>query len=274
MKIVRTIAEMRELHRGKVGLVPTMGAFHEGHLSLMRSARPQCEVLVCSLFVNPTQFGPGEDYMRYPRDEERDAQMASDTGVDILFAPSADEMYRDRLTTVSVKGVSELWDGVSRPGHFDGVATVVCKLFNIVQPSIALFGLKDLQQCAVVAKMVEDLNLPVELQFCPTYREQDGLAMSSRNVYLSAEERLIAAGIYRELNSSAELLSEGARPRTVLEAADKHLTEQGFKVEYFALVDTSTMRPLEEMQGGASLITAARLGKTRLIDNVQLANRG
>ena len=250
-----------------------MGAFHEGHLSLMRQARPQCDTLVCSLFVNPMQFAPGEDYERYPRNEQADAAMAEAQGVDILFAPSAEEMYRDRVTTVTVVQVSDLWEGAHRPGHFDGVATVVCKLFNIVQPSLALFGLKDLQQCAVIRRMVEDLDMPIQLQFCPTYREADGLAMSSRNAYLSQHDRATVPALFRQLSKTAEALKNAASPtetESLLNAAKSALNDLGFKVDYFALVDTQTMAPKLTARSGDSIITAAKIGQTRLIDNVQL----
>jgi len=273
LKIVRTIAEMRDHHKGRVGLVPTMGAFHEGHLSLMRQCRPQCDTLVVSLFVNPTQFAPGEDYSRYPRNEHRDAEMAEAQGVDILFAPDVQEMYRESRTTVTVSGISERWEGAHRPGHFDGVATVVCKLFNIVQPSTAFFGLKDLQQCAVIRQMVNDLNMPIQLQFCPTYREADGLAMSSRNAYLSPEDRSLAPAIYKALrNCAANLKTTPNQPNTQaqLDDARQVLEDKGFKVDYFALVDTNTMDPKLIPQSGDSIITAAKIGSTRLIDNVQL----
>ena len=250
-----------------------MGAFHEGHLSLMRQARPKCDMLVCSLFVNPTQFAPGEDYEKYPRNEQADAAMAEAQGVDILFAPTAEEMYKDRVTTVTVAQVSDLWEGAHRPGHFDGVATVVCKLFNIVQPTLALFGLKDLQQCAVIRRMVEDLNMLVQLQFCPTYREADGLAMSSRNAYLSPQERATAPALFKQLSKCAMELKSASSPKeveTLLNTSKTNLNELGFKVDYFALVDTNTMAPKTEAQPGDSVITAAKIGSTRLIDNVQL----
>ena len=272
MKIVRTVAEMRKERRGRVALVPTMGAFHEGHLSLMREARKSADLLVCSLFVNPTQFGAGEDFSRYPRNEAKDTAMAESVGVDILFAPSVDEMYTSLATVVSVKGVSDNWEGAHRPGHFDGVATVVCKLFNIVQPDSAFFGLKDLQQCAVVRQMVTDLNMPIELVFCPTVREEDGLAMSSRNVYLSQEDRSRAAAIYAELQNSAKLLMRAGASdaQSVLDKSISNLEERGIAVDYFALVDTYNMAPRNVPEKSNSIVVAARVGSTRLIDNIQL----
>lgn len=251
-----------------------MGAFHEGHLSLMREARPQCETLVVSLFVNPTQFGPNEDFSRYPRDEERDLRLAESAGVDVVFAPSIEEVYPRRTTTVSVSEVTERWEGAIRPGHFDGVATVVCKLFNIVGPNFAVFGLKDLQQCAVIRRMTEDLNLPVRLEFCPTARESDGLAMSSRNAYLSQEGRERAPLIYRELRrANLEIRSNPKDSRRIeneLAASRQILESQGFQVDYFALVGTETMLPLRVVEGPSSLIVAVRIGSTRLIDNIQI----
>lgn len=273
MRITRTIPEMREALQGRVGLVPTMGAFHEGHLNLMREARRDCNTLVCSLFVNPTQFGPSEDYTRYPRNEQQDAEMAESVGVDILFAPTAEEMYAGNSTTVSVAGVSDLWEGAFRPTHFSGVATIVCKLFNIVAPHIALFGLKDLQQCAVIKRMVANLNMPVQLKFCPTTREADGLAMSSRNAYLSAEDRSKAPAIYRELTRCSALLKgcDGAEQTdSILDSGKSALQNIGLDVDYFALVDTDKMTSEVQPSVNSSIITAARIGKTRLIDNIQL----
>jgi pantoate--beta-alanine ligase len=209
LKVVRQIADLPAQRKGTVGLVPTMGSFHEGHLSLMRAARAECDTVVVSLFVNPTQFGPNEDYAKYPRNEEADAALAAGAGADVLFVPTAEEMYPRNTTVVKVEGVTSRWEGAHRPTHFDGVATVVCKLFNIVRPDAALFGLKDFQQCAVIKTMAQDLNMPVRLHFCDTLREASGLAMSSRNQYLSAGERETAAGLYRELCR----LSESLRPR-------------------------------------------------------------
>jgi pantoate--beta-alanine ligase len=274
LRIVRTVAEMRAVSRGRVGLVPTMGAFHEGHISLMREARKESDLVVCSLFVNPTQFGPNEDFKRYPRNEDRDALMAEEAGVDILFAPSVDEMYNDSSAIVTVPGVSELWEGAQRPGHFDGVATVVCKLLNIASPDVAYFGLKDLQQCAVIRRMVKNLFMPVGLKFCPTLREADGVAMSSRNVYLSAADRSRAPLIHRELERCASIF----RSRLTVEQTLKEITQSKavladncFSVNYFALVDTDSMQPRDTPIKGDSIIVAARLGTTRLIDNIQIS---
>jgi pantoate--beta-alanine ligase len=274
LKIVRTVAELRAARRGKVALVPTMGALHEGHLSLMRQARGVCETLVGSLFVNPTQFGPNEDFNRYPRDEERDARMAEEAGVDVLFAPSVEEVFPRKTTTVSVLGIADIWEGALRPGHFDGVATVVCKLFNMAMPESAFFGLKDLQQCAVIRRMVEDLDLPVRLEFCKTVREPDGLAMSSRNAYLTADQRAIAPVIYQELARCA-MIFELAAPdlSTVfreLDVSRTRLQHLGMQIDYFELVDTSDLSLKEAPEAGDSLIAAVKVGTTRLIDNVQI----
>lgn len=273
MKILRKAADVPPLRCGVVGLVPTMGAYHEGHLSLMRAARSECDTVFVSLFVNPTQFGPNEDYTRYPRDEKRDVELADSVGVDFVFAPSVEEMFPRNTTTVKVEGVSALWEGAHRPGHFDGVATVVCKLLNIVRPDVAFFGLKDYQQCAVVGAMVEDLNIPVRLRLCETVREDNGLAMSSRNRYLSADERQAAARLYRELETLAhDLRAESPSERDVIErlrtTAVERLSACGFSLDYLALVDPVTLEPLERLAGPARLLAAARLGSVRLIDNV------
>jgi len=266
---------MKAARHGRIGLVPTMGAFHEGHLSLMREARKDCQTLVVSLFVNPTQFAAGEDFSKYPRNELRDAEMADSVGVDVLFAPATEEMYAGGLTTISVKGVSDRWEGAHRPGHFDGVATIVCKLFNIVEANFAIFGLKDLQQCAVIRRMVVDLNLPIEVRFAPTVREADGLAMSSRNVYLSPEDRVTATLLSRELRSCADCFSQGSLTAGEVERILKHgkslLEAAGFKVDYLNLVDTESLEPKTTPADGDSVIVAARIGPTRLIDNVQLS---
>jgi pantoate--beta-alanine ligase len=248
-----------------------MGALHAGHVSLMAKARGECQVVVTSLFVNPLQFGPSEDFARYPRNEQRDAEMAEAAGVDVLFAPSVEQIYPRPSTKVCVPEVGDLWEGAARPGHFDGVATVVCKLFNMVGPNTAYFGLKDLQQCAVVRRMVEDLNMDVSLRFCETLREQDGLAMSSRNVYLSPEERAVAPALYGELMRSRQVILRGERSvASTLEDARRSLDLAGFSVDYYALVDVNSMQPITEFRSGSALITAAKIGTTRLIDNVQL----
>jgi pantoate--beta-alanine ligase len=264
LRVARTIDAL-QLDRSKtIAFVPTMGAFHEGHLSLMRRAKQLGEIVVVSLFVNPTQFKAGEDFERYPRPEAKDFAMAEAHGVDVMFAPSPSEMYNHPQTTIHVAGVSELYDGVFRPGHFDGVTTVVAKLFNIVRPNVAIFGLKDLQQCAVIGKMVEDLNFSLILSMEETIREEGGLALSSRNAYLSLSERALAPALHRELTGLRVAGPAG------LEGAKKRLTELGFRVEYLDIVDPFTMHPPESPATVRHAIVAAWLGKTRLIDNIKL----
>jgi pantoate--beta-alanine ligase len=252
MKVVRTMAELRAAARdGRVGLVPTMGAFHDGHVSLFRAARGECDTVVVSLFVNPAQFGPTEDLARYPRDEQRDTRLAEEAGVDLLFTPSADEMYPDGFGTwIDVEAAGA--EGAARPGHFRGVATVCLKLFNIVRPHVAYFGQKDAQQAAVLRRVVRDLNLDVELRILPTVRDADGLALSSRNVYLTADERERALALPRAL----ELARSAADPVAAARAA-----LNGLEPEYVELVDVA---------GATVLAAAARVGATRLIDNVVL----
>jgi pantoate--beta-alanine ligase len=252
MKIARTVAEIRQVAQShKVGLVPTMGAFHEGHLSLMRGARDECELVVVSLFVNPPQFGTGDDLDRYPRDEERDAALAEAAGVDMLFVPPAEEMYPEGFATwvdVDVSG----GEADARPGHFRGVATICLKLFNIVRPQVAYFGQKDAQQVAVLRRMIRDLNLDVRLRVLPTVRDRDGLALSSRNAYLSAAERKQALALPRALERARRADDPVAAGRAAL---------NGLEPEYIELLEV----------GDARLLTAAaRIGNTRLIDNVVL----
>ena len=267
MTIVRTVAEYRALGLSDVGFVPTMGALHEGHCELIKAACGH-ENRVVSIFVNPTQFGPNEDLSRYPRPFERDVERASSVGANIIFAPSVEEMYPASPTMIRVPVVTEYFEGHSGPGHFDGVATVVAKLFGIVEPRVAFFGQKDLQQCAVITKMVTDLNLPVQIQIEPTIREPDGLAMSSRNVYLSPEQREVAPQIYRQLCLAKEAIELGREPAEALEESKKALFGSGFEVDYFALIDRSSFSPTESVRENCALITAAKLGTTRLIDNV------
>jgi pantoate--beta-alanine ligase len=236
----------------------------------MRTAKRENECVVVSLFVNPTQFGPKEDFTRYPRNLERDAEMASQAGVDVLFAPPVSEMYPRVAASIHVPEVTERWEGAVRPGHFDGVATIVCKLFNIVRPSVAYFGYKDLQQCLVIKRMVEDLNLPVELSFQETTREGDGLAMSSRNAYLSPEDREKAPEIHTQLEASCRSIRDGKPVDEALVDARRQLESSGFSVDYLELVSLHTMEPLTHYTEGSAIIVAARLGKTRLIDNVRL----
>jgi pantoate--beta-alanine ligase len=267
LRIVERIAEM-PLLKGKVGFVPTMGAFHEGHLQLMRTARQACDHVVVSLFVNPTQFGPSEDFSKYPRNPERDLDLAQSAGVDIMFMPPVAEMYSISEVKVTVARIGELWEGRSRPGHYDGVATIVAKLFNIVAPNIAYFGLKDLQQCMVIRALVDSLNYRIELSFEPTVRESDGLAMSSRNVYLSSSDRMKATMIYAELCQAKSAIEAGAYAASALKAGVTKLQDSGFLVDYFSLVHLPNMNILETPTDGAAIIAAARLGSTRLIDNI------
>lgn len=278
MKIARTVAEVREAvgsahHSGaKVGFVPTMGFLHEGHLSLVDRARAEgCDFLVVSIFVNPTQFAPGEDLDRYPRNEERDVRLLESRDVDLLFLPSVNEIYPDgSATSIHVGGVAEPLEGERRPGHFDGVATVVLKLFNIVRPDVAVFGQKDAQQCAVIRQTVRDLDVPVELVIGETVREGDGLAMSSRNVYLSEEQRKLALVLRRALERGLETLRGGAREARAVEAAMTSEIDgrDGIQIDYLALVDPETFREPADLDRPLLLAGAVRVGATRLIDNI------
>lgn len=246
-----------------------MGAFHEGHLALMRRASTLCDNVYVSLFVNPTQFGQGEDFSAYPRDEARDLSLAESAGADVVFAPDVDEMYRDRSTVVRVTGVSEKWEGAHRPGHFDGVATVVAKLFNIFTPDVAVFGLKDLQQCAVVRRLISGLDFPLQLELVETLRDENGLALSSRNAYLSEEQRTDAAYLYRTLTvSAAAVRSVSEKAAETLEGSKRLLSEHGFKVDYLACVDPLTMQECTELSKQLRIICAVHFHSVRLIDNV------
>ncbi|HEU5315144.1 MAG TPA: pantoate--beta-alanine ligase [Chloroflexota bacterium] len=280
MKVVRTVAAVRAARAaltGPVGLVPTMGALHEGHLSLVRAARGECASVVMSIFVNPTQFGPHEDLSRYPRPIERDLGLAEQAGVDLVFNPSAEEVYPPGFSTyVDVEGPSRRWEGEHRPGHFRGVATVVAKLFTITQPDRAYFGQKDFQQLAVVRRLVADLNLPLEIVGCETVREADGLALSSRNVYLSPDQRRHATALHRALQEGRRRLTAGERDPAALRAAMERilLDTPGVSAEYVAVVDPNTLEPLEAEIGAAQqahALIAARLGPVRLIDNMALS---
>jgi pantoate--beta-alanine ligase len=276
VKTVRTGAELRaalEPHRGAgrtIGLVPTMGAFHQGHLALLRAARERCDVVVVSLFVNPAQFGPTEDLAAYPRDEERDAALAASEGVDVLFAPPVEEVYPHGFaTTVRVSGLADTLEGAHRPGHFDGVATVVAKLLNLVQPQVAFFGRKDAQQALVIRRLVRDLDLPVEVDVRPTIRDADGLALSSRNAYLSAEERERALALPRALRAVERAAADGLAPAQALAAGRAELAAAGVEPDYLAAVSAETLEPVEDFHGQDVLVAvAARVGPVRLIDNV------
>ena len=276
MITLRTVADMRaavsQARRAgaSIGLVPTMGAFHEGHLSLMRQARAHCDRVVVSLFVNPAQFNEQADLDRYPRDEGRDAALAAAAGVDFLFAPPVEQIYPPGFaTTVSVSGVTEPLEGAVRGrGHFDGVATVVTKLFNIVSPDVAYFGQKDAQQVAVVRQLVRDLDLPVRIEACPIMREHDGLAMSSRNVRLSSSERERATALHRALVAAREKVAAGEQDAAAIAAtAIAALTSSGVEPEYFELVSADTLAPVRRIEGEVLVLVAARVGATRLIDN-------
>jgi pantoate--beta-alanine ligase len=278
MKIITTKAEMRsfsgahQMQGKKLGFVPTMGFLHEGHLSLMRRARQENDIVVASIFVNPTQFGPQEDLDRYPRDVAGDQAKCEASGVDVLFMPQVSEMYPQKpVVFVEVEGVSEVLEGALRPGHFRGVATVVAKLFNIIQPHRAYFGQKDFQQCVVIKRMVAGLNLDVEVAVLPTVREQDGLAMSSRNSYLGKDERRVAATIWRALSEGDRLFRTGQRDAAALQGAVRSilLQEPGISVDYVEIVDPDGLRPQAVIENRTLILVAVRVGRTRLIDNLQ-----
>lgn len=279
MKIFKTIDDMRAASRAarrdekRLGLVPTMGALHDGHLSLVRAAKAQCDVVVVSIFVNPTQFGPNEDFSKYPRTFERDRELLENEGVDVLFAPSVDEMYPAGVVTyVTVEGMSEKLCGKSRPGHFRGVTTVVAKLFNIVEPDVAFFGQKDAAQAAIIRRMVRDLNFPVEIVVGPIVREPDGLAMSSRNAYLDPQQRKAALALHRALLRVQSLFDQGERSATKLIAAGKQefTEEPSVRLDYLEIVDPETLNPLVNALNGSVVAVAAFVGTTRLIDNIVL----
>ncbi|MBV9808390.1 MAG: pantoate--beta-alanine ligase [Solirubrobacterales bacterium] len=276
MKTITTVAEIRaallEPKRAgqTIGLVPTMGAFHEGHLSLMRRARAQCDVVVVSLFVNPSQFNDPADLAAYPREAERDASLAGAIGVDHLFAPAVEEVYPPGFaTTVAVAGLTETLEGRHRGrAHFDGVSTVVTKLFNMVGPDVAYFGQKDAQQALVIRRLVRDLDLPVRIEVCPTIREPDGLALSSRNARLSPDDRARAAALHRALDAVQQAVTAGERdPAPARTAALAALRAAQIEPEYFELVSTHTLAPVERIDGEVLAVVAAHLGATRLIDN-------
>ena len=279
MKICKTIEEMRSASRDtrgegkRFGFVPTMGALHEGHLSLVRAAKANSDVVAVSIFVNPLQFGPTEDLAKYPRSFERDRELLEKEAVDILFAPQPEEMYpKGAVTYVTVEGLSEKLCGRSRPGHFRGVTTVVAKLFHIVEPDLAFFGQKDAAQATIIRRMVRDLNLPVEIVVCPIIREPDGLAMSSRNVYLRPEERKAAPVLNRSLTETKNRFDQGERNARKLIAAGKRVLAQESRVrlDYFEIVDPDTLDPVLEVTSSALVAIAALVGNTRLIDNILL----
>jgi pantoate--beta-alanine ligase len=282
MRTIRSITDLRAALQASrrsersIGLVPTMGALHEGHLSLLRRAREQCDVVVMSLFVNPSQFNEAADLAAYPRTEERDLELAEREGVDYVFAPSPEEIYPPGFaTTVSVAGLTEPLEGEHRGrAHFDGVTTVVTKLLNIVSPDVAYFGQKDAQQAIVIGRLVADLNIPVRIQVCPTAREPDGLAMSSRNVLLSPGQRSSAPSLHRALRAIQVAVDEGERdPAAVRAQALAELTSPEIELEYLELVSPDTLAPLQQLDGEALAVIAARLGATRLIDNEVINGR-
>jgi pantoate--beta-alanine ligase len=282
MLIAKTIAEVRaavaKLRGDKkcIGLVPTMGALHEGHLSLVRAARAHCSAVVVTIFVNPTQFGPKEDFAKYPRTFDEDCAMLEKEAVDVVFAPDAAEIYPPGASTVvEVAGISDRLDGVSRPGHFVGVATVVAKLFNIVQPDHAFFGQKDAAQVAVLRRMVRDLHFNLELIVCPIVREADGLAMSSRNRYLSVDERQQALVLHRALRRvEAEVAAGVVESQPLIDAGLAVLADEpGIRVDYFSIVDPDTLEDVPDVTAGALVAVAAAVGLTRLIDNVLIPPR-
>ena len=276
MEVIERVADLRRVRAGwgRTGLVPTMGYLHEGHLSLLHAARPANQTVVMSLFVNPAQFGPREDLASYPRDIPRDLRLAEEAGTDVVFMPPTDEVYPPGFDTwVDVGGLTRRWEGEHRPGHFRGVATVVLKLFQMVQPDRAYFGEKDYQQLLVVGKMVSDLNVPVEIVPCPTVREPSGLALSSRNAYFEPETRARAAVLSRALAHGQWLAAGGERDAGALTRWMLAILgeEPGIRVEYLAVVDAETLEPLERLAGDARAVTAVRFEGVRLIDNVALS---
>lgn len=281
MLVLRTLQDVRAWRATQPGvsLVPTMGAFHEGHLHLMREAAISGHPVAVSLFVNPLQFAPHEDLDRYPRQEAQDLALAEAQGVNMVFAPSANELLHNGVTSVLVRGPSEGWEGAARPGHFEGVATIVLKLFHLIQPQEAVFGWKDLQQCAVLRRMVEDLDVPVSLRFIETVREADGLAKSSRNVYLSEPERYQAVELNQELRQLAQLCRSAPQEvwaeaiRNAERASSESLRQRGWIPDYLAVVNPLTMQLAETPQPGLRVAGAAKLGNVRLLDNVPCDER-
>lgn len=279
MDIIRDIPPLKEKIKniretGKtIGFVPTMGYLHQGHLSLIRAAREECDFVVVSIYVNPIQFGAGEDFEEYPRDLTRDAQLSQEVGVDLIFAPSDPAMYPGGYATfVEVKRLTEGLCGKNRPGHFKGVTTVVTKLFNLVEPHKSYFGQKDAQQALVLKKMVEDLNMNVELKIMPTLREPDGLAMSSRNSYLSPEEREAGQALFKSLSRAEKMIVQGIREskEIIFHMREILHKEDLLDIEYIEIVDTKNLERIGKLQGEVLIALAARVGKTRLIDNIMV----
>ena len=275
MQIVRSSEELAKARAGLSGtlaLVPTMGALHAGHLALIDEAKRRADRVAATIFVNPAQFGPNEDLSRYPRREEEDARLLEEQGCDLLWLPRVEDIYPAQFATnVIVRGVSDRWEGEARPGHFDGVATVVAKLLLSVRPNVALFGEKDFQQLAVIRRMVADLSIPVEIVGVPTVREADGLALSSRNAYLTPDERSRAVALSAALAKARDAIRAGAPVQTALAEGKAVLAQAGFTtIDYFALVDSATLEPVESAGENSRLLAAAKIGATRLIDNLSV----
>lgn len=277
MRTIRSLKEMIGFSKNKrlkaktIGLVPTMGALHQGHLSLIRRARKENDIVVVSIFVNPTQFGPREDFKRYPRDLKWDSSLCQKEGVDIIFYPDRKAMYpADYKTFVSVGGLSDVLCGSSRPGHFKGVATVVTKLFNIVNPDIAYFGQKDAQQAIIIQRMVHDLNMPFKIKVMRTIREKDGLAASSRNIYLNEKERKEATALYEALKKARDLISKGSQhAQGIIRKIKSIIKERGIaRIDYISIVDLDNLEPIKKINKNCLIALAAWVGGTRLIDNI------
>ncbi len=277
MKVIETIPEMQATadllrhERKTIGLVPTMGFLHAGHIRLIDEARHNCDILVVSIFINPAQFGPHEDFDTYPRDLEHDKEILIKSGTDILFCPAVEQMYPGvQKTYVTTEDLAHKLCGVSRPTHFKGVTTVVAKLFNIIKPHVAVFGQKDAQQALIIKKMVSDLNFDLNMIIVPTVREPDGLAMSSRNQYLSPEERQAAPEIYRALMQARNMITKGMRSRKQIEGCirDILIAVPPFRIDYIAVVDAESLEPVEQVFGGVMIAAAVYCGTTRLIDNI------
>ena len=279
MKVAKTIESVRRLVKAarkagkKIGFVPTMGALHIGHISLIEAAKKNCDFVVVSIFVNPTQFGPGEDFNKYPRPVKADLKMCRKAGVDVIFAPTPLEMYpAENLTWVDVEKLSEPLCGKFRPGHFRGVATICAKLFNIVTPDIAYFGQKDAQQAIIIKRMVVDLNMPLKIVVCPTVREKTGLAMSSRNQYLTPQQKKDAALIYKSLQKCRHMIKQGNTDTKKITAEMRKVLKQipSVEIQYISIVDTETLRNIDRITGKILVAVAVKIGSTRLIDNIFL----
>ncbi len=274
-QIRRIVQQWRRSGRS-IGFVPTMGNFHQGHLSLVGEAQTRADRVIVSIFVNPTQFAPGEDFLSYPRTLQEDREKLENTQVDVLFVPDKSEIYfPDATTSITVSGLSEQYCGASRAGHFSGVATVVCKLLNIVQPDLAVFGQKDFQQLRVIQRMVRDLNIPVTIDAMPTFREPDGLAMSSRNSYLTSEQKIIAPKLYQALLAAkAEVMADDSLSYPeIAEQQISRLKHSGFEPEYFAICRSQDLHPARPSDTELVILAAAKLGKTRLIDNIEFSKK-